>query len=284
MGMSQRCAALLADSQLLPLVNCGHLACDVLYSHDDCYISTQWHGESAKGAEGWSQRFHRFNCRPIHIEINRRLALNALRRNDYTQIFNILRQSHVGDAFDNGFVSTCANLLSRQPAQYHYLPQPKLIDVSESDFAYWRFWQSLASPRAATISGRGVWVMHSLTTVDLMILGDGTDGRFVEPNAGENTHSLLGCNIIQPRTCCMNPFDHAQNGDVFAMFVDPVGFTMNLMPGLPLYLSQEDPTHHSSSSLDVILPCDGVVTDSRGWLMLRKKLWGPRRGQRKRQK
>ncbi len=264
-------AALLADSQLLPLVNCSHLACNVPCSHDDCYISVQWRDENTADAEEWFQRSHRFNCRPLHITIDRRLILDALRRNDYTAICDNLRQSHIGDAFDNGFVSTCADLPSRQPTQSHYLPQPEPIDVSESDFADWRFWQSLAPLRAATISGRSVWVMHGLTAIDIMTLEGRTGNRLVEANAGEGTWRLLGCDIIQPRKCCMHSFDRAENGDVFAMLVDPVGFTVNLMPGLPLYLSQEDPTRQSSSCLDVIFPCDGVVTDSRGWLTLRKK-------------
>ena len=55
------------------------------------------------------------------------------------------------------------------------------------------------------------------------------------------------------------------------MLVDSVGFTMNLLPGLPLFLLQEGPALRESANLNVILPCDGVVTDARGWLLLRKK-------------
>ena len=264
-------AALLADSQLLPLVNCSHLACNVPCSHDDCYNSTQWRDVHAEDTEEWFQKCHRFSNRPLHIQIGRNLALNALQQNDYTLVSDSLCRKHIGDAFDNGFVSACAGLASQHPTESHYLPQPKLIDVTDRDFVDRHFWQSLAPLRSATISNSSVWVMNGLTAIDLMALEDEKGDRIVKSNTHENTSELLGHSIIQPRACCLRSFGHVRSGDVFAMLVDPVGFTMNLLPGLPLFPLQEEPALHGSANLDVILPCDGVVTDTRGWLLLRKK-------------
>ena len=155
-----------------------------------------------------------------------------------------------------------------------------IIEVTASDLSDWSFWTSVLFTTGFNGAYRNVgeWFM-----------GDGTWGKYLLGLKDDNnrpianfmsTTETLNVNADgrlngRPATLMdstiVKGFDEASAGDIVAVFGNPRYYTINTQPGMPLSTVAWDDHDHNLHKTKVLMACDGRVTNSNGWLFLKKK-------------
>ena len=199
--------------------------------------------------------------------------------NEISRVINAAIWSGNGSGKPTGITADTRLLGTGTEGQSGYVaPKATIVEVTAEDIDDWAFWMALPFKLNSAYRGRGEWIMGDGTWgAHVAVLRDDVNrpiANYLTMRDSLNetfTPAIQGrpVNLLDGSICAS--FDEAEVGDIFAVYGDPKGYTLNTQPGMPLTTLSWDDHDNNLHKTKISMACDGRITNPFGWMLLKKK-------------